>query len=179
MLQSYARHDYPLVPATMGLRGDERVLDVGGGLGVLAGLLLDHHPSLQVWVLDRPEVVSQLPSRPGLHPLAGDLFDNYGVAVDVAVLSRVVHDWDDARAVALLRRVRAALPAGGRVFLVELLVSNDGGFGGLCDLHLMLATGGRERTSAEYAALLAAAGFALVELRAIGALPSVLVGVAR
>jgi len=179
MLQSYARHDYPLVPAALGLRGDERVLDVGGGVGVLAGLLLDQHPSLQVWLLDRPEVVSQVPSRPGLHPLQGDLFDDYNVAVDVAVLARVVHDWDDGRAVRLLQQVRAALPRGGQVFLVELLLPESGGFGGLCDLHLLMATGGRERTAAEYGALLATAGFELVEVRSVGALPSVLVGVAR
>lgn len=179
MLQSYARHDYPQVPAALGLGGDERVLDVGGGVGVLAGLLLDQHPGLQVWVLDRPEVLALLPSRAGLEPLQGDLFDDYGVNVDVVLLSRVVHDWDDARALALLRRARSALPVGGRIFLIELLIADDGGLGGLCDLHLLMATGGRERTAAEYGALLAAAGFALVEVRIIGALPSVLVGVAR
>ncbi|MCC6648433.1 MAG: methyltransferase domain-containing protein [Polyangiaceae bacterium] len=179
MVRSYARHDYPLVPPALGLRGDERVLDVGGGLGVLAGLLLDHSPDLDVVLLDRVEVVVQVPPRPGLRAVAADFFEPLPLDADVAVLARVVHDWGDDDAVRILRNVRRALPKGGRVFLVEMLVDEDGTFGGLCDLHLLLATGGRERTAREYAALLDGAGFELGEVRAINALPSVLVGVAR
>lgn len=179
MLKSYARHDYPLVPAALGLRGDERVLDVGGGLGVLAGLLLDHQPDLDVVVIDRPEVVAQIPPRSGLSAIAADFFEPWSLKADVAVLARVVHDWGDDEAVRILRNVRRALPEGGRVFLVEMLVDDDGTFGGLCDLHLLLATGGRERTAKEHAVLLNEAGFDLGEVRAISALPSVLVGVAR
>lgn len=179
MLQSYARHDYPLVPAALGLRGDERVLDVGGGVGVLAGLLLDLHPQLDVVVIDRPEVVAQVPSRQGLRAIAADFFEPLSLDADVVVLARVIHDWEDEKAVHILRNVRRALPKDGRVYLVEMLVDDDGTFGGLCDLHLLLATGGRERTAKEYGALLNEAGFFLDDVRTISALPSVLVGVAR
>lgn len=179
MLRSYARHDYPLVPEALRLRGDEHVLDVGGGVGVLAGLLLDHHPGLDVVVLDRPEVTAQVPSRAGLRTVATDFFEPWSIQADVAVLARVVHDLADKKAVATLRNVRSALPKGGRAFLIEMLVDDDGTFGGLCDLHLLLATGGRERTAKEYEALLNEAGFDLEDVRTISALPSVLVGVAR
>jgi hypothetical protein len=179
MLRSYARHDYPTVPAALQLRGDERVLDVGGGVGVLAELLLDAHPSLQVLVLDRPEVTAQLPHRDGLTGVAVDLRAGWSVRADVAVLARVVHDWPDAEATQILKNVRAALPEGGRLFLVEMMVAEDGSFGGLCDLHLLMATGGRERTRTEYERLLNAAGFDLVAERTLAALPAVLEGVAR
>jgi SAM-dependent methyltransferase len=179
MLRSYARHDYPLIPATLELRGDERVLDVGGGVGVLARLLLDLHPKLDVVVLDRPEVVAQVSLQQGLRAIAVDLFAPWALEADVAVLARVIHDWEDEKAVRVLRNVRRALPTGGRVYLVEMLVDDDGTFGGLCDLHLLLATGGRERTETAYRALLNEAGFDLIEVRTISALPSVLVGVAR
>jgi hypothetical protein len=179
MLRSYARHDYPTVPKALRLRGDERVLDVGGGVGVLAELLLAEHPDLQVLVLDRPEVIDQIPRRDGLIGVAEDLFASWSVRADAAVLARVVHDWADEDAVRILKNVRGALPAGGRVFLVEMLVSDDGSFGGLCDLHLLMATGGRERTRHEYEQLLNEAGFDLVDMRTLAALPSVLEGVAR
>lgn len=179
MLRSYARHDYPLVPEVLELRGNECVLDIGGGVGVLASLLLDRHPGLDVVVLDRPEVVKQVPVRSKLRAVAGDLFEPWSLQADVVVLARVIHDWPDDGAVRILLNARQALPEGGRVFLVEMLVADDGKFGGLCDLHLLLSTGGRERTSREYEALLNAADFDLVEVRTIGALPSVLVGVAR
>lgn len=179
MLRSYARHDYPLVPAALGLHGDERVLDVGGGLGVLSGLLLDHYPGLDVVLLDRPEVAERVPLREGLQTVPADFFAPWTLKADVAVLARVVHDWDDEKAILLLRNVHRALPRGGRVFLVEMLIDDDGTFGGLCDLHLLLATGGRERTAEEYRALLDEAGFELGEVRTLSALPSVIVGVAR
>ncbi len=179
MLRSYARHDYPTVPGALRLRGDERVLDVGGGVGVLAELLLAEHPHLQVLVLDRPEVLDQIPRRNGLIGVAEDLFGSWSVRADVAVLARVAHDWADEDAVRILKNVRGALPPGGRVFLVEMLVADDGSFGGLCDLHLLMATGGRERTRHEYEQLLNQAGFDLVEVRTLAALPAVLEGVAR
>lgn len=179
MLRSYARHDYPGVPAALGLRGDERVLDVGGGVGVLAGLLLDQHPALDVVVVDLPEVVGQLPARPGLSAQAVDLFGDWSAEGEVALLSRVLHDWPDARALDLLRRVCACLPEGGRVFVVEMLVAGAGRRGGLCDLHLLLTTGGRERSEGELRALMDRAGLDVVAVRGTGGLPVVLEGVVR
>ena len=55
----------------------------------------------------------------------------------------------------------------------------NGVAGSLCDLHLLMVAGGRERTAAEYAALLGEAGFGCVGVRRIPALPSIVVGVAR
>lgn len=146
MLRSYARHDYPLIPVALGLRGDERVLEVGGGVGALGGLLLDLHPQLDVVVIDRPEVVAQVSPRKGLRATAADFFEPLPVNGDAAVLARVIHDWEDEKAVHILRNVRRALPKGGRGYLVEMLVDDDGAFGGLCDLHRLLITRGRERT---------------------------------
>ena len=71
------------------------------------------------------------------------------------ILARVLHDWDDASALRLLRtRTRRALPPEGRVFVIEMALPEDRTAGGLCDLHLLAVTGGRERTASEYAALL-------------------------
>ena len=176
MLMSYARHDYGAVPAALGLRGDEHVIDAGGGLGVLAELLVAAYPGLRVTVLDRPEVVEQaarrwLGNRIGL--LAADLFGSWGVEGDAVMMARVLHDWDDVSALRLLRRARTALPVRGRLFVVEMLLSANGAAGGLCDLHLLVANGGGERTAAEYCALLGEAGFAVAAdgIRRLPALP--------
>jgi hypothetical protein len=103
----------------------------------------------------------------------------WGVTGDAVVLARVLHDWDDGRAATILSQARAALPEGGRVFVVEMVLSEDGASGGLCDLHLLMSTGGRERTVSEYRALLGQCGFELRQVRLLPALPSVIVGVAR
>lgn len=182
MLASYALHDYGAVPDALDLRGNERVIDAGGGLGELAGLLVEAYPQLEVTVLDRPEVVD-LAAR-GRHAdrvtfRAGDLFEPWGIEGDAVILARVLHDWDDASALRLLHRARRALPPGGRVFVIEMVLPEDGAAGGLCDLHLLAVTGGRERTVSEYAALLDRAGFDQGGLRRLPGLPSIIVGVRK
>ena len=181
-LASYALHDYGPVPDALDLRGDERAIDAGGGLGVLAALLADAHPQLHVTVLDRPEVVERAarmrrPDRVTF--LAGDLFEPWGVEGDVVILARVLHDWDDDLALRLLHQARGALPSGGRVFVIEMVLPGDGATGGLCDLQLLAVTGGRERTASEYVVLLGRAGFDHGGLRRLPGLPSVVVGVAK
>ena len=81
--------------------------------------------------------------------------------------------------VSILENVAVAVGPGGRVFVVEMLVSDDGAFGGLCDLHLLMATGGRERTADEYRQLLDRAGIELARVHTLAALPSILEGVVR
>lgn len=183
MLRGYARHDYADVPKTLALQGNERVIDAGGGLGVLAAALLATYPALHVTLLERPEVIAQaageLPSDPRLTLRAGDMFSAWPDTADAVLLARVLHDWDDEAALHILQRARAALPQGGRLFIVEMLLSEDNPAGALCDLHLLMATGGRERSAAEYRALLARAGFAFKEVRELAALPAIIVGEAR
>ena len=183
MLSSYAHHDYAQLPHALGLHGNESVLDAGGGLGTLAGYLLQAYPHLTVTVLDKPEVVAK--GQRGSDPqsrcqwLAGDLFKPWGVVVDAVVLARVLHDWDDADAMNILRHAREALPKGGRLFVIEMLLSdnaNNNSSGALCDLHLMMVTGGRERSPSAFEKLFNQTGFRLREIKKTKALPSILCG---
>ena len=182
MLRSYALHDYGAVPAALDLRGDERVIDAGGGLGTLAALLAEACPDLSVTVLDRPEVVELGAREHGSDRVkfrAADLFDPWGVEGDAVVLARVLHDWDDAPALRLLQNAHRTLLPGGRLFVIEMILPEDDPAGALCDLHLLAVTGGRERTRSEYAALLDLAGFAIDSVRPLPTVPSVIVGEAR
>ncbi|MDE2973624.1 MAG: methyltransferase [Gemmatimonadota bacterium] len=182
MLASYALHDYGPVPVALKLRGDERVIDAGGGLGALAGLLTEAYPQLRVTVLDRPEVIERAASE--VQPdrvtfRAADLFQPWGIEGDALIFARVLHNWDDGSALRLLRQARSALPPGRPVFVVEMVLPEDGAAGGLCDLHLLAVTGGRERTAAEYTALLRRAGFAHGGQSRPPGLPSVVVGMRK
>lgn len=179
MLQSYARHDYAEVCRAFDLRGVERIVDAGGGLGVLGQLLLNAHPSAQITVLERPEVVAQADSSTrGLRWRSANFFEPWGLEADVVVLSRVLHDWDDEAACQILTHARAVLPVGGRIYIIEMLIPEGSVVGALCDLHLLMVTGGRERSAAEFGSLLARTGFQLESVRTVAALPSVVVGVA-
>ena len=180
MLRSYARCDYGAVAAAMDLRGDETIVDAGGGLGVLAASILGTHPRVRVVLLDRAEVVEQVElSHPRLTVREQDIFMSWGVKADAAVLARVLHDWDDERALALIRHARAALPVGGRLYVVEMVIDEHVPAGGLVDLHLLVVSGGKERTAREYRTLFERAGFGLESIVPLPATPSLIVGVAR
>jgi len=178
MLRSYARHDYAEVCHALDLSGDEHVIDAAGGLGVLAREIVDAHAGAEVTVLERPEVVAMAPTATRVRWRGGDLFEPWPLQADAVVLARVLHDWDDSDALQILRHARAALSRGGRLYVVEMLVPDEGVAGALCDLHLLMATGGRERSAEHFRRLLSAAGFELTAERRLPALPSVIVGVA-
>lgn len=183
MLRSYARHDYTALPESLGFRGDETVIDAGGGLGTIAAGLLQRHPDLRVTVLDRPEVVASM-SAPmeyanRFEAIAADLFEPWPVKGNVVILARVLHDWDDEKAEIILRNAHMTLLKSGHLFIVEMPLPVDGHSGGLCDLHLLAVTGGKERTVAEYGKLLERCGFIMEEVRELQALPSIIVGVAQ
>jgi O-methyltransferase domain len=116
------------------------------------------------WTLfDQPAVLAARPSVPdGVDVVAGDMFEAIPEGHDAYVLKWTLHGWDDADAARLLRSCRAARP-GARLLIAEVIRhEHERMHAALAlDLAMPLLTGGRERTHAEYEALLAAAGFTL------------------
>ena len=180
-LTSYALHDYAEIPAVLPISGTEQVIDAGGGFGALAFLLKERFPHLSVSVLDRPEVIQEMGSDAGngVKFMATDLFNSWGIKSDVVLLTRVLHDWDDELAIRILRNARNALADGGQLFVVEMLLPDDGYDGGLCDLHLLMSSGGRERRIAEYVDLLKESGFEFERVIELDAIPSIIVSVTK
>jgi O-methyltransferase domain len=94
----------------------------------------------------------------------GDFFASVPPGADAYLLSRVIHDWDDADAHRILTRCREAMGPHARLLLVEALMPEravDAPEAIRMDLHMLMLLGARERTEAEYRALLADAGLAL------------------
>lgn len=144
------------------------VVDVGGGDGRLMASVLARHPEMRGVVQDLPETVKQ--AEENLSDVAdrctlvgASFFDTVTTGGDVYILSRVLHDWDDDNAAKILRKVREAMPAHGRLILVEsVLRPAEGDLRSvLGDLLMLVVLGGRERTESEWTELLASAGFTL------------------
>ena len=146
------------------------VVDVGGGRGTLLAAILARHPHVRGVLLDQPHVVAGARGvlgeavAAGRCDLVGGSFFEAVPAGDAHVLRMIVHDWEDAEAVAILRRCRETISDDGRLLLVERVIAppNEGATGKFGDLSMLVGPGGRERTRAEYAALLGAAGFRLL-----------------
>jgi hypothetical protein len=97
---------------------------------------------------------------------------------DAYLLKSVIHNWEDAEAIAILRQCRAAVPDHGRLLIVERVLrpANEPDGTKFADLHMLVMLGGRERTAAEYARLLEAAAFRPVDIIPIGPAYSIIEG---
>jgi hypothetical protein len=156
------------------LFGLKTVADIGGGDGVVLTVLLNRYPDLTGTLLDLPTNVGfaeQQLSESGLAErstvMAGDFFAKVPGGHDAYVLKNVLHDWDDKNCVAILANIRAAIPAHGKLLVIELVIPEDPDglkreLSALMIDHMMLVClGGLERTEAEFRSLLGEAGFRL------------------
>jgi hypothetical protein len=144
------------------------VVDVGGGNGTLLATLLASQPHLEGVLFDRPHVAERGKERLAAEGLSGrcrvvggDFFVSVPEGGDVYVLARVLHDWEDERAVEILRKVRAAMRGDATLFVLDDVVpeGDTPHPSKWIDLQMLVVTGGRERTRAEWEALLSAGGF--------------------
>jgi hypothetical protein len=148
------------------------IVDVGGGRGGMLVSLLADEPDISAVVADLPHVVADADmafAAAGLSDrargVAADFFDSVPTGGDAYVISNVLHDWSDDDCVRILRTVREAVRPSARLWIVEMVLDSPGRTFEqdrdlhLVDLHMLVLFGARERTAAEYGALLETAGF--------------------
>lgn len=149
----------------------ERLVDVGGGIGTVLLEILHRHPHLRGVLVDLPGVTGQARENidsAGLSArcevVEGDFLDSLPAGADAYLLSRILHDWDDETCVRVLRSCARAMTPSSRLLVVEKVLPDDDEphLGKRLDLIMAALTRGRERTAAEYAELLAAAGLRTV-----------------
>ncbi|MCO1658093.1 methyltransferase [Pseudonocardia humida] len=155
-----SRREAAAVVAAYDFSGFGTLVDVGGGPGLLLAAVLAANPALSGTLFDRPEVVAGAT----LPHVGGDFFTRVPPGADAYLLSRVIHDWDDAEATTILRTCRRAMPDTAVLLLVEALLPEravDDPAAVRMDLHMLALLHGRERTRREYARLLEGAGLRL------------------
>ncbi|XP_029786521.1 acetylserotonin O-methyltransferase isoform X2 [Suricata suricatta] len=160
------------------------ICDVGGCSGALAKQCAALYPGCRVTVCDTPDVVRTAKEHFGSREeeeeeeerigfWEGDFFKDPLPEADLYILARVLHDWSDERCSHLLTCIHGACRPGGGVLVIESLLDADGRgplTTQLYSLNMLVQTEGRERTPAQYAALLAPAGFRDARCRRTGGL---------
>ncbi len=145
------------------------LVDIGGGHGALAAAVLGANPKARAVLFDLPGVIEGSARRCAEMGIAdrckfvgGDFFDSVPGGGDTYVMKDILHDWNDADATAILRTCRRAMRAGTRLLVVDRLIGDetDPSATIAVDISMLVLTGGRERTEAEFRDLLAGAGFA-------------------
>lgn len=155
--------------------GVNHLVDVGGGQGVLLSVILKAYPTMTGTLYDLPALLESSRRRfedarlGNRWKVSGGDFLEEVPEGDGYLLAHVLHDWDDERALTILRNCRRSISEGGRLVILEAVLppGNVASSGKLLDLEMMICFGGRERTEPEYAQLLEASGFRMTQLQQV------------
>jgi len=153
--------------------GFETLVDIGAGNGSLLMTVLKQTPRLHGVLFDREHVIQR--ARPAIEAAglgnrcqvsAGSFFDSVPSGHDAYLMRHIIHDWDEEKALTILRHCRKAIKPAGKLLLVEAVIppGNDPSWSKFLDLNMLLIPGGQERTEAEYRQLLGQAGFRIMRI---------------
>ena len=136
--------------------------------------ILRANPTMRGILFDLPDVVAgagqvleNLAARDRCEIVGGSFFEALPKGGDAYVLRQIIHDWDDERALAILRNCRAAMAGTGKVLVIERQIVPDHREAMRvlhADVEMLVNVGGMERTDAEYRSLFDKAGFRLTTI---------------
>ena len=168
--------DYMPIATRWNFSNSHVVADLGGGGGSLLAAILSANPHLNGMLVDRPESIEAARSRFQNNELASrcrlitaDLCEAVPAGADVYLLKHVLHGYNDAVASKVLENCRNVMSGEARLLIIEFVLPDvvSGPDPHLqtrlfSDLNMLAVTGGKERSAAEWTALLQASGFTTV-----------------
>lgn len=167
-----SKRSVPAILKAYDFSGIDTLVDIAGGHGMLLTSILQQYPQMKGVLFDLPHVASGAQKRideMGLtarcSTTGGDFLKSVPAA-DAYIMKHIIHDWDDERCVVLLKNCRSAMRDSGarKLLIVEMILPSSvaephPSF--FLDIEMLMLPGGRERTEAEYSALLERSGFKL------------------
>ncbi len=176
-------HAHSMAPArgaaSQSVFGEHRhLMDVGCGSGVYGIEIARAHPALKVTLMDLDAMAAeagQYVARAGLADRVATAGVNMFEAEwpqggaggpDAHFFANVFHDWSDETNRLLARKSFDALPSGGRIFLNEILMDDEGTgpfVAAAFSLLMLVGTLGKQYSLAEYRDILESAGFTDVQ----------------
>ncbi len=182
-MTSHSAADSLAVVKAYDFAGINKLVDVGGGHGALLATILANNPQLHGVLFDAPTVVAGASDILAAHgvsqrceAIGGNFFASVPAGGDAYILRHIIHDWDDERALTILKNCHQAMTENGRLLVVEIVITegNAPSLGKFLDLAMMVLVNSFERTAAEYSALFAQAGFKLTRIVPTTSPPSVI-----
>lgn len=155
--------------------GIKSLMDVAGGHGFVICEILRRYPEMKGIIFDIPPVIDGAKCRVcdlrlehRCEAVAGDFFKEIPAGADAYYLQHIIHDWDDEKAITILKNVHSALSGvpNGRLIVVDNVLpeNSDPHPGKMIDLEMLLMPGGRERTEKELRVLFKKAGFEITRI---------------
>jgi len=178
VMTSLSRAVAPALVGAYDFTGVGRLADIAGGHGMLLAAILKANPQMQGVLFDLPsvlegagEVLEQEGVRSRVELASGDFFQSVPAGADVYMMMNIIHDWDDACCLTILKNVYTAMQDGGKkdggkVLIIQSVVPETGEphYSKMIDLEMLVSVGGKERTEEEYRRLLEASGFRMTRV---------------
>ena len=164
--------------------GIKKLVDVGGGHGYLLSAILERNPEMNGVLFDASQVVAGAQDviescGARCETAGGDFFASVPAGGDAYIMKHIIHDWEDERALTILRNCHRAMTENGKLLVVEMVIpeGNAPSPGKFLDLEMLVFLRSFERTAAEYRALFERAGFKLTRIVPTASPYSVIEGV--
>jgi bacteriochlorophyll C20 methyltransferase len=113
------------------LEGVGRLIDVGGGIGDIAAALCERFPRLNVTLINLPsalDLVAENVASRGLseriNPLAIDMYREPYPKGDAVLFGRILYPMNPQFCTMLLKKAYDALEPGGRVLILDMIISD-------------------------------------------------------
>lgn len=168
--------------------GISKLVDVGGGHGLLLTSVLEKYPQMKGMLFDAQSVIEgakELIGKPSVasrcEAVGGDFFKSVPAGGDGYIMKHIIHDWNDEGALTILHNCREAMTENGKLLVVEMVIpkGNNPSPGKFLDLEMLLFLHSYERTEEEYRSLFEHAGFTLTRVIPTPSPYSVIEGVRR
>lgn len=173
-MYQYAIDDYKNLPKLINFGKHKSVMDIGGGYGAIIQNIKKTFPKVHCILLDLPTVVQNVHLE-NVEIIAGNFFESIPTQIESAILARILHDWNNEKALLILKNVHKALNSNGYLYVIEncqdkisidlsLLTLN---MGAMCESY--------ERTLDEYISLCQKVGFQWKESKKLNALQTIMI----
>lgn len=150
------------------------IVDVGGGTGAVLIQFLNYCNNAKGVILDLDFVkekalnnlkANNLISRSKFN--SENFFQSCSISGDIYILSRILHDWSDAKVIDILVNIRKAMKEDSILYVIEQIVPEIQDKSAiniyLNDLQMWAICGGRERKLEDYINLFNKAGMYLIK----------------
>lgn len=147
---------------------DGIVADIGGGIGQLINQIAINCKIKQGILVDLPQVVNEA------HNLAANciksprsFFEPLNIQADIFILKRILHDWDDQKALLILKNICNTMHPDSKLYIIDGILdkAQDPQLLGAIDLALLTIFNGKERTKKQFEDLITTAGLKIVTIK--------------
>lgn len=173
-MYQYAIDDYKNLPKLIDFSSFHRVMDVGGGYGAIVQDIKKAYPKVHCILLDLPTVVQNVYLE-NVEIIAGNFFESISTPIDAAILARILHDWNDEKAILILKNVYQALNSNGYLYVIENCQDKISIDLSLLTLNMGVMCESYERTHEEYVSLCQKVGFRWKESKKLNLLQTIMI----